>query len=36
LREQVDWARVQKETADNDFAAAFLFLVERLSVIDPL
>jgi hypothetical protein len=36
LREQVDWPRVQKETADNDFAAAFLFLVERLSIVEPL
>lgn len=36
LREQVDWPRVRKETADNDFAMAFLFLLERLSVIEPL
>jgi hypothetical protein len=35
LREQVDWDRVRKETAGNDFAAAFLFLLERLTVIDP-
>ena len=35
LREQVDWDRVRKETADNDFAVAFLFLLERLAVIDP-
>jgi hypothetical protein len=34
LREQVDWDRVRKETADNDFAAAFLFLLERLSVVE--
>jgi Uncharacterised nucleotidyltransferase len=34
LREQVDWQRVRKETADNDFAVAFLYLLERLSVID--
>ena len=34
LREQVDWERVRKETADNDFAVAFLFLLERLAVID--
>ncbi len=35
LREQVDWRRVREETSTNDFAAAFLFLLERLSVIDP-
>ena len=34
LREQVDWPRVRKETDDNDFAVAFLFLLERLSIID--
>jgi hypothetical protein len=34
LREQVDWDQVRKETADNDFAAAFLHLLERLSIID--
>jgi hypothetical protein len=33
LREQVDWDRVRKETRDNDYAAAFLFLGERLSVV---
>jgi hypothetical protein len=36
LREQVDWPRVQKETEESDFAAAFLFLLERLSIIEPL
>lgn len=35
LREQVDWGRVRRETAQNDFAMAFLFLLERLSIIDP-
>jgi hypothetical protein len=35
LREQVDWTRVREETSGNDFATAFLFLLERLSVIDP-
>ena len=35
LREQVDWARVRKEAGDNDFAMAFLHLLERLSIIDP-
>jgi hypothetical protein len=34
LREQVNWDRVRKETTDNDFAVAFLFLLERLSIID--
>lgn len=34
LREQVDWPRVREETADNDFAYAFLVLLERLAVID--
>lgn len=33
LREQVDWARVATETADNDFAAAVMFLLERLGVV---
>ncbi|HET6563157.1 MAG TPA: nucleotidyltransferase [Marmoricola sp.] len=33
LREQVDWERVRKETRDNDYAAAFLFLGERLAVV---
>jgi hypothetical protein len=35
LREQIDWPRVRKETGENDFAAAFLFLLERLSIIEP-
>jgi len=35
LREQVDWQRVRKETTDSDFAAAFLFLLERLAIIPP-
>jgi hypothetical protein len=32
VREQLDWDRVRRETADNDFAAAFLFLTERLGI----
>jgi hypothetical protein len=32
LREQVDWDRVRRETSDNDFAVAFLFLAERLRI----
>ena len=35
LREQVDWDRVRAETEDNNFAAAFLYLLERLEVIAP-
>ena len=35
LREQVDWPRVRKDTADNDFAVAFLYLAERLGIIEP-
>jgi hypothetical protein len=34
LREQVDWARVRRETAHNDFAAALVFLLERLEVVE--
>lgn len=34
LREQVDWVLVREETLDNDFAVAFLFLLERLRIID--
>ncbi|WP_104105724.1 nucleotidyltransferase [Nocardioides sp. 616] len=33
LREQVDWDVVRAETQDNAFAVAFLFLLERLSII---
>jgi hypothetical protein len=33
LREQVDWDRVRRETAGNDFAAALLFLLTRLDVV---
>lgn len=36
LREQVDWARVRKETADHVFAEAFLYLAGRLDIIDPV
>ncbi|KQV73824.1 hypothetical protein ASC61_01685 [Aeromicrobium sp. Root344] len=36
VREQVDWDEVRAVTADNPFAAAFLFLLERLGVIEPL
>lgn len=36
LREQVDWPRVREETASSDYAAAFLFLLERLAIIEPV
>jgi len=36
VREQVDWAEVAELTADNAFAGAFLYLLERLGVIEPL
>lgn len=32
VREQVDWDRVRKDTADNDFAVAFLVLTDRLEI----
>ena len=34
LREQVEWDRVREETAENDFAAAFLVLLQRLSIVE--
>ena len=33
LREQVDWLRVRKETAESPYAFAFLVLLEKLDVI---
>lgn len=33
LREQVDWGRVRKETDGHHFAAAFLYLAERLGIV---
>ena len=35
LREQVDLDRVREETAGSPFAAALLFLLERLGVVEP-
>jgi hypothetical protein len=35
LREQVDWDEVRSATTHNDFAAALLYLLERLGVIEP-
>ena len=34
VREQVDWTQIERDTADNDFAAAFLFLLRRLGIAD--
>ena len=34
LREQVDWSVVRRGTEDNDFAAALLFLLARLGVVE--
>ncbi|MGY1633886.1 hypothetical protein ACI784_19470 [Geodermatophilus sp. SYSU D01186] len=34
LREQVDWARVRRDVASNDFAAVFLVLLDRLGVVE--
>jgi predicted nucleotidyltransferase len=32
VREQIDWDRLRAEVEDNDFAAAFLFLTDRLGI----
>ena len=32
VREQLDWPRLRKEVAGNDFAVAFLFLTDRLGI----
>jgi hypothetical protein len=32
VREQVDWARLRRETSGNDFAVAFLVLADRLEI----
>ena len=32
VREQLDWERLRKEVDSNDFAVAFLFLVDRLGI----
>jgi hypothetical protein len=32
VRESVDWDRVRIDTADNEFAAAFLFLTDRMGI----
>jgi hypothetical protein len=33
VREQVDWDRLRAEVDGNDFAAAFLFLTDRLGIV---
>jgi hypothetical protein len=33
LREQVDWDFVRRDVADNDFAAVFLILLDRLGIV---
>ena len=35
VREQLDWAEIRKEVAGHPFAEAFLFLLERLQIIEP-
>jgi hypothetical protein len=35
LREQIDWHRARKETAESPYAFAFLVLLEKLGVIAP-
>jgi predicted nucleotidyltransferase len=32
VREQLDWDRLRKEVAENDFAVAFLYLTDRLGI----
>jgi hypothetical protein len=34
VRERIDWPRLREATADNDFAAAFLVLADRLGISD--
>jgi hypothetical protein len=34
LREQIDWELVERGVSDNDFAAAVLYLLRRLGIID--
>jgi hypothetical protein len=34
LREQVDWTEVRRRVADQPFAEAVLFLLERLEVVE--
>lgn len=34
VREQLDWEAIKRQTADNDYAVAFLVLAERLGLTD--
>ena len=34
IRERLDWDHIRAQTADNDYAVAFLVLAERLSLTD--
>ena len=34
MREQVDWERVRREVAENDFAVVFLHLLARLGIVE--
>ena len=36
LREQIDWDRVRRETAESPYAEAFLVLLDRLDVVPSL
>ena len=36
VREQVDWPTVAREVASNDFAVAFLFLLDRLGIVEAV
>jgi hypothetical protein len=36
VREQIDWPRLRLEVADHDYAAAFLFLLDRLAISSPI
>jgi hypothetical protein len=35
LREQIDWDEVRRETGQSPYAQAFLFLLEKLEVLQP-
>ena len=35
VREQLDWAEIRAEVAGHPYAEAFLFLLERLEIIEP-
>jgi hypothetical protein len=36
MREQVDWERVRRDVAGNDFAVVFLVLLHRLGIVEGL